>query len=359
MAAWKKKGGLEQYREKLVKGMTERGYDAAFAETIFQQVRGFASYGFPESHAASFALLVYVSSWLKRWHPAEFLAGLLNASPLGFYTEGELIQDAIRHGVEVRPADVLYSNYDSTLEDIDTKPAVRLGLRLINGMREDVAERIVKARTEAPFLNAEDLCLRARLETPVMKRLAGGDALQSLSGNRRQQMWDAAGLSTPPELLSDAPIREAFLQFVAAPEAHDVIHDYRSFGFTLRSHPLKLLRPRLDGLKLGLRTFGQLEKTRDGTLVRTCGLVKRRQQPETASGVTFVSLEDEDGDTQVIVWKTLRDAQEMVLLNSRLLAIEGVWQSRDGVTSLVAHKMRDWTPMLGRLADSATSRDFR
>jgi error-prone DNA polymerase len=359
MAAWKKKGGLEQYREKLVKGMTERGYDAAFAETIFQQVRGFASYGFPESHAASFALLVYVSSWLKRWHPAEFLAGLLNASPLGFYTEGELIQDAIRHGVEVRPADVLYSNYDSTLENIDTKPAVRLGLRLINGMREDVAERVVKARVEAPFLNAEDLCLRARLETPVMKRLASGDALQSLSGNRRQQMWDAAGLGTPPELLSDAPIREAFLEFVAAPEGDDVVHDYKAFGFTLRSHPLKLLRPRLDGLKLGLRTFGQLEKTRDGTLVRTCGLVKRRQQPETASGVTFVSLEDEDGDTQVIVWKTLRDAQEMVLLNSRLLAIEGVWQSRDGVTSLVAHKMRDWTPMLGRLADSATSKDFR
>jgi error-prone DNA polymerase len=359
MAAWKKKGGLEQYRDKLVNGMTERGYDPSFAQTIFQQVRGFASYGFPESHAASFALLVYISSWLKRWHPAEFLAGLLNASPLGFYTEGELIQDAIRHGVEVRPSDVLYSDYDSTLEDIETKPAVRLGLRLINGMREDVAQRIVAARTEAPFLSAEDLCLRARLETSMMKRLAGGDSLQSLSGNRRQQMWDAAGLGTQPELLSDAPIREAFLQFVAAPEAHDVIHDYKAFGFTLRSHPLKLLRPRLAGLGLGLRTFGKLEKTRDGTMVRTCGLVKRRQQPETASGVTFVSLEDEDGDTQVIVWKTLRDAQESVLLNSRLLAVEGVWQSRDGVTSLVAHKMRDWTRMLGRLADSATSRDFR
>lgn len=359
MAAWKKKGGLEQYRDKLVNGMTERGYDLSFAQTIFQQVRGFASYGFPESHAASFALLVYISSWLKRWHPAEFLAGLLNASPLGFYTEGELIQDAIRHGVEVRPADVLYSNYDSTLEDIETKPVVRLGLRIISGMREDVAQRIVKARQVAPLLSAEDLCLRAQLDTPAMKRLAGGDALQTLSGNRRQQMWDAAGLGLQPALLMDAPIREAFLQFVSAPEGHDVVHDYASFGFTLRSHPLKLLRPRLDGLRLGLRTFGQLAKMRDGKLVRTCGLVKRRQQPETASGVTFVSLEDEDGDTQIVVWKTLRDAQETVLLNSRLLAVEGVWQSRDGVTSLVAHKLRDWSAMLGRLAQSATSRDFR
>ncbi|MFG6432571.1 OB-fold nucleic acid binding domain-containing protein, partial [Roseateles sp. LYH14W] len=183
--------------------------------------------------------------------------------------------------------------------------------------------------------------------------------LQSLSGNRRQQMWDAAGLGAQPELLSDAPIREAFLQFVAAPEAHDVIHDYRSFGFTLRSHPLKLLRPRLDGLNFGLRSFSQLEGLRDGKLVRTCGLVKRRQQPETASGVTFVSLEDEDGDIQVVVWRTLRDAQESVLLTSRLMAVEGVRQSRDGVTALVAHKLRDWTRMLGTLADSATSRDFR
>ena len=322
-------------------------------------MKGFAEYGFPESHAASFALLVYASSWLKRHHPAEFLAGLLNASPLGFYSEGQLIRDAIRHGVEVRPVDVMFSDYDSKLEDIETKPAVRLGLRLIRGMREVAARRIMLARANAPFSSAEDLCQRARLEQPVMKLLAGGDALMSLSGHRRQQAWDAAGLGLQPELLADAPIQEAFLELEAAPEAQEVVHDYASAGFTLRTHPMALLRGALDGLKLRLLKSGQLTRVRSGKVVRTCGIVTLRQQPETAKGTTFVSLEDEEGEIQVIVWKSVREQQERELLKSRLLAVEGTWQSRDGVTALVAAKLRDLTPMLGQLAESTPSRDFR
>jgi error-prone DNA polymerase len=359
MAAWKRKGGLEMYRDKLIGGMTERGYDMAFAQSIFSQVKGFAEYGFPESHAASFALLVYITSWLKCHHPAEFLVGMLNSYPLGFYSEGQLIRDAIRHGIEVRPPDVMHSDYDSTLEDLDTKPAVRLGLRLLNGMREVAAQRIVDARRIAPFMSAEDLCLRAKLEQPVMKLLAGGDALMSLSGHRRQQAWDAAGLGLQPALLEDAPIQEDFLELDAAPEAQEVVHDYESVGFTLRSHPMALLRNKLDGLRLRLLKSSQLERVPNGKAVRTCGIVTLRQQPETAKGTTFVSLEDEDGEVQVIVWRSVREEQERELLKSRLLAVEGTWQSRDGVTALVAKKLRDLTPMLGQLAASTPSRDFR
>lgn len=361
MAAWRRKGGLEMYRDKLIGGMTERGYELAFAQSIFSQVKGFAEYGFPESHAASFALLVYASAWLKTHHPAEFLAGLLNASPLGFYSEGQLVHDAIRHGVEVRPPDVLYSDYDSTLEDIDTRPAVRLGLRLIAGMKEAAAERIVEARIQAPFVSAEDLCLRAHLEQSVMKLLAGGDALMSLSGHRRQQAWDAAALGLQPGLLEDVPIEETPLELEVAPEAHEVVHDYAAVGFTLRSHPLALLRDRLDALKLRLLRSSQLERVRSGKTVRTCGRVTLRQQPETAKGAMFISLEDEDGEIQLVVWKSLRAdlEQERVLLKSKLLAVEGTWQSQDGVMSLAVKKARDLTPMLGQLAESMPSRDFR
>src|SRR5690606_506114 len=176
--------------DKIVNGMTERGYDKAFAEAIFEQIKGFGEYGFPESHAASFALLVYASCWIKCHHPAEFLAAMLNSQPLGFYSPSQLVQDAKRHGVEVRAVDVLYSDYDCTLEGLPHPPAVRLGLRLLRGLREDSAERIVAARREAPFDSVEDLSRRAGLEQHEMSLLAGADALRSLSGHRRQQVWD-------------------------------------------------------------------------------------------------------------------------------------------------------------------------
>jgi error-prone DNA polymerase len=354
MAAWKRKGGLERYYDKIVNGMTERGYEKAFAEAIFEQIKGFGEYGFPESHAASFALLVYASCWIKCHHPAEFLAAMLNSQPLGFYSPSQLVQDAKRHGVEVRPADVMYSHVDCTLEDIDHRPAVRLGLRLLTGLREDAAARIVSERKERVFDSAEDLARRAGLEQHEMRLLAGADVLMSLSGHRRQQVWDASALRSTPVLLRDAPVDEDFLALPEAPEGEEIVFDYAATGLTLRRHPLALLRPIL--AKERLLTAAQLQDCPDGRLVRCCGLVTLRQQPDTAKGVIFVSLEDETGVVQVICWRHIKEKQRKELLESRLLAVYGKWQSEAGVQSLVAGKLLDLTHLLGRL--NTQSRDF-
>ncbi len=226
MAAWKRKGGLEKYYDKIVNGMTSRGYEESFAKSIFEQIKGFSEYGFPESHAASFALLVYASCWIKCHHPAEFLAAMLNSQPLGFYSPSQLVQDAKRHQVEVRPVDVMCSDMDCTLEDLQHAPAVRLGLRMIDKLKAESAERIVAARRTAPFDSADDLARRAGLEQHEMKLLAAADALMSLSGHRRQQVWDAAALRPVPALLRDAPVDEDYLELAAAPEGEEIVWDY-------------------------------------------------------------------------------------------------------------------------------------
>jgi len=354
MAAWKRKGGLEHYFDRIVNGMTERGYERAFALSIFEQIKGFSEYGFPESHAASFALLVYASCWIKRHHPAEFLAAMLNSQPLGFYSPSQLVQDARHHEVEVRPADVMYSEVDCTLEGLPHPPAVRLGLRLIDQLRTDSAHRIVAARLQAPFDSAEDLALRANLELHEMKLLAAADALMSLSGHRRQQVWDAAALRKAPLLLREAPVNEDLLELPPAPEGEEVIWDYAAMGLTLRSHPLALLRPLL--VKRRLMSAQELRDLPDGRLVRYCGIVTLRQQPETAKGTTFISLEDETGVVQVICWKKVRETQRTALLGSRLLAVYGRWQREGEVRNLIALKLIDMTPLLGRLGTQ--SRDF-
>ena len=355
MAAWKRKGGLEKYHAKIVDGMTARGYDEAFAKAIFEQIKGFSEYGFPESHAASFALLVYASCWIKRHHPAEFLAAMLNSQPLGFYSPSQLVQDAQRHGVEVRAADVMSSEVDCTLEGLPHPPAVRLGLRLIAGLRAASADRIVAARGDRVFDSAEDLARRAGLEQHEMTLLAGADALMSLSGHRRQQVWDAAALRSPPQLLRDAPVDEEPLDLPAAPEGEEVVFDYAALGLTLRSHPMALLRSKLDERRL--LTAAQLDTLPHGRLVRYGGIVTLRQQPETANGTVFVSLEDETGVVQVICWKSLRDRQRQVLLRSRLLVVYGTWQREGDVKNLIAGRLEDLTPLLGRLATE--SRDFK
>jgi error-prone DNA polymerase len=355
MAAWRRKGGLGKYHDKIINGMTARGYDEAFAQSIFEQIKGFSEYGFPESHAASFALLVYASCWIKCHHPAEFLAAMLNSQPLGFYSPSQLVQDAKRHGVEVRAADVLYSDYDCTLEGLPHPPAVRLGLRLLRGLREDSAERIVAARRESPFDSVEDLSRRAALEQHEMSLLAGADALRSLSGHRRQQVWDASAQHAPPRLLRDAPIEEDLLELPEAPEGEEIVFDYAASGLTLRRHPLALLRPIL--ARRRLLTAVELHPVPNGRFVRACGIVTLRQQPDTANGTIFVSLEDETGTVQVIVWKRLREKQRKALLHSRLLAVHGVWQSEGELRSLVAGRLEDLTPLLGRLGTE--SRDFR
>ena len=356
MAAWKRKSGvLDSYYQRIVDGMTSRGYEREFADAIFQQIHGFSEYGFPESHAASFALLVYASCWIKKHHPAEFLAAMLNSQPMGFYSPSQLVQDAKRHGVGVRAADVMVSDVDCTLEDLPHPPVVRLGLRLIAGLQAESMARIVAARRERVFESAEDLARRARIEHHEMKVLAAADTLMSLSGHRRQQVWDAAALRSTPELLRDAPFDEDVLELPQAPEGEEILFDYASMGLTLRRHPLAVLRDKLNERRL--LTAEQLNDMPNGRIVRYCGIVTLRQQPETANGTVFISLEDETGVIQVICWKSLRDAQRKELLQSRLMAVYGTWQREGDVKNLIAGRLEDLTPLLGRLATA--SRDFK
>ncbi len=354
MAAWKRKGGLEKYYDKIVNGMTSRGYEKAFAEAIFEQIKGFSEYGFPESHAASFALLVYASCWIKCHHPAEFLAAMLNSQPLGFYSPSQLVQDAKRHGVEVRRVDVMHSEWDCTLEGLPHPPAVRLGLRMVVGLKAESALRLLKARGERPFDSAEDLARRAEIDQHEMTLLAAADALMSLAGHRRQQVWEAAGQRSAPRLLKHAPVDEDELELPAAPEGEEVVWDYASTGLTLRRHPLAILRPVL--ASQGWRTAAELHDLPDGRLVTACGIVTVRQQPETAKGVMFVSLEDETGNVQVIVWPKVKARLRAPLLRSKLLAVKGTWQRDGEVRNLIAAHVEDLTGLLGGLARS--SRDF-
>ena len=381
MAAWKRKGGVHKFHDRMVSGMVANGYTEEFAEGIFKQIEGFGEYGFPESHAASFALLVYVSCWLKHHEPACFLAAMLNSQPLGFYSPSQLVQDAQRHGVPVRAVDVMCSDWDCTMEEPDapTMPAhadtrqahrghapvggaplraVRLGLRMVAGLATAAAQRIVETRAESPFTSTEDLALRAGLDQGDLKALASADALISLSGHRRQQVWDASALRPAPGLLKTAPVEEDFLELPPAWEGEEVVFDYASTGLTLRSHPLALLREQLSTMKL--RTAAELRDLPNGRLVRACGIVVMRQQPQTAKGVVFVTLEDETGSVNVIVWKSLREKQRSALLHARLMAVYGVWQrdveSGGEVRHLIAQRLVDLTPLLGGLATQ--SREF-
>ncbi|WP_062482425.1 error-prone DNA polymerase [Variovorax boronicumulans] len=381
MAAWKRKGGLGKFHDKLVKGMTANDYKETFAEAIFKQILGFGDYGFPESHAASFALLVTISSWLKNYEPACFLAALLDSQPMGFYSPSQLVQDARRHGVEVRAVDVTCSEIDTTLEarapdaprmpagtdtryadrlGNDNQPAVRLGLNRVLGLSDAGAERLLKARAQAPFISTEDLALRAELEGKDMAALAAADALMSLSGHRRQQVWDATAQHRSSALLKGVPIHEQALLLPAAPEGEEIVGDYAALGLTLRRHPLALLRPRL--ARMRLLSAVELRAARSGQTVRACGIVKGRQRPGTANGTIFVTLEDETGNVNVIVWSHVIEAWREPLLKSHLLAVQGTWQRDDDsggkVQHLIATGFKDLTPLLGRLAQSNTSRDF-
>ncbi|MEO8248275.1 MAG: error-prone DNA polymerase [Burkholderiales bacterium] len=387
MAAWKRKGGVHKFHQRIIDGMTARGYEAEFAERIFKQIEGFGEYGFPESHAYSFALLAYASSWLKCHEPECFLAAMLNSQPMGFYSASQLVQDARRHGVVVRPADVSFSDRDCTLECASgigaaasaslpgkaggdarpptakppTRPAVRLGLRQVAHLSEAGTERLVAARAETLFTSTEDLALRAALDVGDLDALAAADALASLSGHRRQQTWDAAALHRAPALLKGAPVDEIPLELPPAREGEEIVFDYASTGLTLRRHPLALLRGRLKKMKL--QTAADLRDLPDGKSVSACGIVTLRQQPHTAKGVIFLTIEDETGNVNVIVWKSVREKQRDTLLKSKLLAVHGTWQrdteSGGNVRNLVARRLSDLTPLLGRLAEQGgKSRDF-
>jgi error-prone DNA polymerase len=356
MAAWKRKGGLEKYYDRIVNGMQERGYNQAFAEGIFEQIKGFGEYGFPESHAASFALLVYASSWLKCHEPEAFLAAMLNSQPMGFYSPSQLVQDAQRHGVKVLPVDVAVSGWDSALVPLadNDRPAVRLGLSLLRGMKDGAAERIGNARAVRPFESVADLARRAQLDRKDLHVLADANALASLAGNRREALWQSVAAVPDRDMLAAAAVPDETPDLGAPTEAHDIIADYRSVGLTLGRHPLELLRPQL--LANRLMPASTLRTYRDGRLARGCGLVTVRQRPGTAKGVVFITLEDETGNVNVIVWPGLLEKQRKEVLGASLLAVYGTWQCQGEVRHLVAQRLVDMSHLLGGL--HAASRNF-
>jgi error-prone DNA polymerase len=350
MAAWKRKGGLEPFEKRLVEGMLERGYRREFADAIYRQILGFGEYGFPESHSASFALLVYVSAWLKCHHPAAFCAALLNSQPMGFYAPAQLVQDARRHGVEVRPPDVCVSDWDCTLES----GALRLGLRMVGGLAQAAAARIVAARAQGAFTSVEGLARRAALERRDLRNLAAGGALATLAGHRRQAHWAAAGVRREEGVLREAPLQEAAVRLPSPGEGEDIVADYANLGLSLGRHPLALLRPHLHGL--GLVPAAAIITRSHGSRVRAAGLVTCRQRPDTASGVIFVTLEDETGCLNVVVWRDVAERQRQALLGARLLAVDGCIERDGEVVHLIAGRLADHSALLGRL--EAPSRDF-
>jgi error-prone DNA polymerase len=310
MAAWKRRGGVEHFRDKLIGGMLARNYAREFAEAIFRQIEGFGEYGFPESHAASFALLAYVSAWLKHHEPAAFLAGLLNAQPMGFYSASQLVQDARRHGVDVRPPDAQHSAWETTLEGA-ANAAVRLGLHRIAGLGRKSGERIAAAR---PFADAGDLARRAQLDRNDLDTLAAAGALAALSGHRRQAAWTVAAVPLRPDLLQAAPAAEAALALAPPDEGEDIVADYAALRLTLGRHPLSLLRRHLERRRYATAaTLRELEHNRPA---RCAGIVTCRQRPGTASGVIFLTLEDETGLANVIVHAQLAARQRRELLGA-------------------------------------------
>jgi error-prone DNA polymerase len=357
MAAWKRKGGLEPFQRRLVDGMRERGYEESFANQIFNQILGFGEYGFPESHAASFALLVYISAWLKAYEPAAFCAALINSQPMGFYAPAQLVRDASAHGVEVRPPDVRLSEWDCTLERRDDNgAALRLGLRLVKHLTQEAAGRLLAARAVHPFDGLADLAARAAIDRRDLEALAAGDALAGLSGHRYRAVWQVSGVERPlPLLPADTQGPEGIPLLRAPREGHDIVADYASLGLTLRRHPLALLRDRFE--KRGITDTQSLWDLPSGQWVTTAGLVITRQRPGSASGVTFVTLEDETGYVNLIVWKRVGEEQRAALLESRLLEVRGQVQREGDVLHVIARRLVNLSVLLGELM--VESRNFR
>ena len=356
MAAWKRRGGIGPFEDKLIGGMRRRGYSAEFARQIFSQIQGFGEYGFPESHSASFALLVYVSAWLKRHEPAAFTCALLNSQPMGFYAPAQLVQMARRHGVEVRPVDVNNSDWECSLERrADGEPALRLGLRMVKGLTEEAGQRLVRARREHEFVDIHDLVARAGIDSRDCGALASADALRFVSGNRHRARWDVAGIEPPLPLFEESCIREGVPMLRLPTEGQAVTADYSSTGLTLRRHPMALLRGRFSTRRV-LSAVEVMACPNDAS-ISTAGLVITRQRPGSAKGVFFVTLEDETGYINLIVWERVALHQRRVLLESRLLGVTGKIQRQDDVLHVIANRLEDYSSLLGGL--EASSRDFR
>lgn len=367
MAAWKRHGGLEPHRERLRKGMRKNGYSDEFAAQIFEQIKGFGSYGFPESHAASFALLTYASCWLKCHEPAAFACALINSWPMGFYSPDQILQDARRHGLQILPVDVSASDWDCSLEPLPAQPgraekglsgqpAVRLGLRMIKGFRQEDGQRIESARRQRAFVDIADLAERARLDVRAQELLADAGALRALAGDRYRARWEVAGVEKQLGLFAELPRQEEAPVNLPRPSVgEDLQADYHSLGTTLGPHPLALLRAQLKARRC--RSSRELLEVEHGRSVSVAGLVTGRQRPGTASGVTFVTLEDEFGNVNVVVWRDLAERQRRVLVGSQLLKVDGTLESVGEVRHLIAGRLTDLSPLLDGI--SVRSRDFR
>lgn len=382
MGAWKRSGGIDRFKDKLLGGMRAKGYTDDYANRIYQQMLGFGEYGFPESHSASFALLAYDSSWLKHYEPAAFTCALLNSQPMGFYAPAQLVRDTRAHEVDVRPVDVCVSDWECTLErpreEADeqvektpvrpAQPALRLGMRLVKSLSEAGALRVVEARRQRPFASVQDLAERAALDRGDLEALAAAGALAELSGNRHLAYWEVAGTERLPSLPSSGAPARGLLELgsrtghdaegeplLPAPtEGERIVADYASVGLTLGRHPLALFRERFR--KKHLLSAGELRCVANGRQVKTAGIVLMRQRPQTAGGVTFLTLEDETGQVNVIVWERVGREQRRALIESRLLEVQGKWQRLDEVTHIIAERLIDRTRMLGELL--TRSRDF-
>ncbi len=375
MAAWKRRGDLAHFRDRIRSGMIERGYEAAFADQVFEQIRGFGSYGFPESHAASFALITYVSCWLKCHEPAAFTCALINSQPLGFYSNAQLVQDLRRHGVEVRPVDVRFSAIDCTLESsssatrdrtkhessssatkLGTKaqPALRIGLKEINGLTSLAMQRIVQCRSQRHFSDVIDLCERADLNSADRDALAESGALRGLAGHRHRAMWAVRGVDAQLPLFGTPRFAETPVT-ITPPSAYDNVRaDYQRVGISLGPHPILLVRKLLSARRCIMSD--QFKRLQHGSAIRFAGIVTLRQRPETASGVTFITLEDEHGMVNVVVWSSIAERQRRVMLESQLMAVDGRLESADGVQHLIAKKLYDYSDLLQQFA--LPSRDF-
>lgn len=401
MAAWKRKGGLAHFEQRLIQGMKQRGYPEEFAQQVFQQILGFGEYGFPESHAASFALLAYVSAWLKCHHPAAFTCSLLNSQPMGFYAPAQLIQDAQRHGVEILPVDARYSEWDCTLETpnqmqpriskvpvagrlsktfrrrdaaaeptgmysrrvLESLPAtgtlapsisLRLGLRLIKGLSQPGAQRLVETRLENPFTSIQDLTRRSQLNQHDMQCLSKADALAGISGDRHQSQWQVLATDINAAELPHWQINETAANLRKPTVAEDLVADYQQLGLSLRPHPLSFLRQRFQ--QQNIITATQLKQRTHKSYNRVAGLVINRQRPGSADGVIFMTLEDESGHINVVIWSSLLEQYRREVLNARLLGVDGILEREGEVLNLVAKRLFDHTSLLGGLVTH--SRDF-
>lgn len=374
MAAFRRAGTIQEMGEKLVAGMIANGYEPDFAERCFRQLEGFGEYGFPESHAASFALIVYVSCWLKRHYPDAFLAAMLNAQPLGFYAPAQLVRDARQHGVVVRAPDVNASHWDCTLETLapgeraratpegGAQRAVRLGLRQIKGLAQGAAARVIAAREHGPFASLEDAARRAGLLKGTLDVLARADAFASLGEGRRAAGWRARAVAGPDLPLFAAAGGEGVMAdhsgaaLPALKASEDVVQDYASLSLSLKGHPMTFLRGHFH--RLGYQPCAELARLRPGARTGVAGLVLVRQRPGSAKGVIFATLEDETGTANVIIWPHVFARFRRAVIGAKLLGVTGELQREGEVIHLVAARARDWSEALDALTQGDEAGGF-